>query len=78
MQPPFHPSQCQRYLDALTDRERRILTLVAQGLRDQEIATMLCLSVRTVNNRLQNSYAKLGVSNRTAALIAWENSDCVE
>ena len=78
MQPPSDPTQCQRYLDALTDRERRILTLVAQGLRDQEIATMLCLSVRTVNNHLQNSYVKLGVSNRTAALIAWENSDCVE
>lgn len=78
MQPPSDPTQCQRYLDALTEREQHMLTLVAQGLRDQEIATILCLSVRTVNNHLQNIYAKLGVSNRTAALIAWENSDCVE
>ena len=48
----------------LTPRERDIATLAAQGESSQEIADRLFLSVRTVNNHLQNVYAKLGVSGR--------------
>lgn len=48
----------------LTDREREIALFAAGGAASKEIATALCLSVRTVNNHLQHVYTKLGVSNR--------------
>jgi DNA-binding CsgD family transcriptional regulator/chromosome segregation and condensation protein ScpB len=48
----------------LTPRERDIAALAARGASSKEIATRLYLSVRTVNNHLQNAYTKLGVSGR--------------
>lgn len=54
--------------DRLTPREREVILLVGQGLTDQEVASQLCLSVRTVQNHLHRSYNKLRVNNRTAAV----------
>ena len=51
----------------LTARERDIATLAAQGESSKEIAERLFLSVRTVNNHLQNVYSKLGVAGPTPA-----------
>jgi DNA-binding CsgD family transcriptional regulator len=48
----------------LTAREREIGTLAAAGLASREIAQRLFLSRRTVENHLQNIYAKLGVRGR--------------
>ena len=48
----------------LTARERDIASLAARGRSGQEIADQLFLSVRTVNNHLQNVYSKLGISGR--------------
>jgi DNA-binding CsgD family transcriptional regulator len=48
----------------LTPREREIALLAAAGSSSPEIAGRLVLSVRTVNNHLQNAYRKLGVSRR--------------
>jgi ATP/maltotriose-dependent transcriptional regulator MalT len=48
----------------LTARERDIAVLAAQGDSSKEIAERLFLSVRTVDNHLQNVYSKLGVSGR--------------
>ena len=48
----------------LTARERDIATLAAQGESSKAIAAQLFLSVRTVNNHLQNVYSKLGVTGR--------------
>ena len=48
----------------LTARERDIAAMAAQGITSQQIADRLYLSVRTVNNHLQNVYTKLGVSGR--------------
>ncbi len=48
----------------LTDREREVATLAAQGLSSREIADGLFLSVRTVDNHLQQVYVKLGVKRR--------------
>jgi DNA-binding CsgD family transcriptional regulator len=48
----------------LTEREREISLLVAHGRTSRDIATELHLSVRTVNNHLQNVFSKLGVSSR--------------
>ncbi len=48
----------------LTNREREIAVLAAEGLTSKEIADRLFLSVRTVDNHLQNVYLKLGVKGR--------------
>ena len=48
----------------LTEHERDIAALAAQGDSSKEIAERLFLSVRTVDNHLQNVYSKLGVSGR--------------
>jgi DNA-binding CsgD family transcriptional regulator len=48
----------------LTPREREIASLAAAGDSSKEIAAKLTLSVRTVENHLQNAYSKLGVTSR--------------
>src|SRR3989304_1789946 len=48
-------------IESLTDREREILELLAQGLSNKTIATRLYLSVRTVEGHLANIYSQLGV-----------------
>ncbi len=54
----------------LTDRERDVLRLVAQGYTDKEIAGELYVSARTVQNHLASVRAKLGL-NRRAELARW-------
>jgi len=54
----------------LTAREREILTLVAEGLTDAQIARMLVLSPHTVHRHVANVRTKLGVPSRAAA-AAW-------
>jgi ATP/maltotriose-dependent transcriptional regulator MalT len=48
----------------LTSAERETAVLAAQGHSDKEIAETLCLSVRTIENRLQRVYEKLGIAGR--------------
>jgi DNA-binding NarL/FixJ family response regulator len=50
----------------LTPRERDIATLAARGESSRAIAERLVVSVRTVDNHLQNVYTKLGISGRRA------------
>jgi DNA-binding CsgD family transcriptional regulator len=52
----------------LTAREREVLTWVAQGKTNAEIARLLWLAPSTVRKHLENTYAKLGVSTRTGAV----------
>ncbi|TDC80364.1 LuxR family transcriptional regulator [Micromonospora sp. KC606] len=49
---------------ALTDRERQIATLAADGVTSRVIAERLFLSTRTVENHLQRVYSKLGITGR--------------
>jgi non-specific serine/threonine protein kinase len=57
--------------EALTRREREVLTLLCQHLTDPEIAAQLFLSLRTVNNHVAHIFDKLGVhSRRDAAALA--------
>lgn len=53
---------------ALTRREREVLALVSEGMRNAEIAETLWLSPATVRKHLENIYEKLGVHTRTAAV----------
>ncbi len=53
----------------LTDREREILALIAQGRRNEEIATHLSLSIKTVRNHASNIFSKLQVVDRAQAAI---------
>ena len=56
---------------ALTDREREVLVLVAQGLSNRQIADALVISERTARTRVSNILKKLGATSRTqAALLA--------
>ncbi len=52
----------------LTEREREILTLVARGWSNKEIARHLHIGTATVKSHLLHIYEKLGVSDRTAAV----------
>ena len=51
----------------LTKREVEILRLASEGLSNDQIAKRIWVTVQTVKFHLSNIYAKLGVSNRTAA-----------
>ena len=55
-------------LKRLTARENEILALLDEGLSQQEIADNLYLSLNTVRRHLQNTYRKLGATNKTLAL----------
>ncbi|MCX7708031.1 MAG: response regulator transcription factor [Anaerolineae bacterium] len=56
-------TEAQR-LDVLTEREREVLTLIAEGKSNQEIADALVISVKTVNRHRENIMAKLNLHSR--------------
>jgi DNA-binding NarL/FixJ family response regulator len=53
----------------LTDREREILTLIAQGYTNAAMAERLVLSLKTVRNYVSNIFGKLQVADRAEAII---------
>jgi DNA-binding CsgD family transcriptional regulator len=55
-------------VDGLTPREHQIVTLVAHGRKNHEIATLLYIAPGTVHKHLDNIYAKLGAHNRAEAV----------
>ncbi len=55
---------------AITRREAEILSLVAMGHTNAEIAPILWISPTTVRTHLENAFIKLGVHTRTAAVLA--------
>ena len=59
----------------LTEAERRVARLAAAGRSNKEIADTLFLSVRTVEGQLSNTYAKLGVRNRTELSLFFDRED---
>jgi DNA-binding NarL/FixJ family response regulator len=55
--------------ESLTDRERDIVRLMAGGYSNREIADLLNLSEGTVKNHISNLLSKLGVRDRTRAVL---------
>ena len=55
--------------NSLSEREREILSLLAQGLSNADIARRLYLSEGTVGNYVSSIYNKLGVADRTQAAV---------
>ena len=56
-------------LEPLTERELEILRLMASGIGNREIATALALREGTVKNHVSNIFSKLGVTDRTKAVL---------
>lgn len=56
--------------EALTEREREVVTLVASGATNRDIAERMFVSEATVKTHLIHLYAKLGVNDRAAAVAA--------
>ena len=66
--PPGGGSPPQAF-PTLTEREREILNLIAQGHPNPSIARQLSLSTKTVGNYVSNIFTKLRVADRTQAII---------
>jgi DNA-binding NarL/FixJ family response regulator len=58
----------------LSARESEIMSLIADGNTNGEIASSLFLAEKTVKNHVRSIYSKLGVGNRSAAIAHWLGS----
>jgi DNA-binding NarL/FixJ family response regulator len=63
------PAVSRRAFPELTEREEEILSLVAQGKSNQQIAKELFVSLKTVRNHVSNIFLKLQVADRAQAVI---------
>jgi DNA-binding NarL/FixJ family response regulator len=63
------PTALPQLFPDLTEREREILTLIAQGYTNPAIAEKLVLSPKTVRNHVSNIFSKLQVAGRAEAII---------
>lgn len=58
----------------LTEREKQILKLIAQGLTNKSISRQLVIAEATVENHIHSIYEKLNISNRSqATAYAFQN-----
>jgi DNA-binding NarL/FixJ family response regulator len=62
------PAEDER-LASLTDQERKILDLIAEGLTNRQIGERIFLAEKTVKNYVSNLLAKLGMERRTEAAV---------
>jgi len=75
LDPALTPAVIEQYLakdgststsyERLSEREKQVLKLVAEGRSNKEIAEMLCLSVKTVRGHRANLMEKLDIHNRS-------------
>jgi two-component system, NarL family, response regulator LiaR len=65
---PFAPNTAQQQTIGITARELEILTLIARGLSNREIATQLFVSENTVKTHCSRAFDKLGAARRTQAV----------
>jgi DNA-binding NarL/FixJ family response regulator len=59
----------KRKISTLTEREREVITLIAQGLKNKQIADRLFISQTTVTHHLSSIYSKLNVSDRLELVV---------
>jgi len=62
-------------LASLSEQERRILELIAEGLTNRQIAERMHLAEKTVKNYVSNLLAKLGMQRRTEAAVFYTQLD---
>jgi len=68
------PAPGSEVLESLSQREREVLALIAEGLSNQLIAERLGIGEKTVKTHVSNVLGKLNVSDRTqAAVYAWKS-----
>src|SRR5579884_1259219 len=72
------PRRLAGHDDGLTERELKVLDLLARGKSNREIAEILCLSERTVENHARNIYGKLHVHDRTQAILVAQQKGYVK
>ena len=65
----LHPSHSPQAFPELSSREREILTLLAQGYKNAEIAERLVISSKTARNYVSNIISKLQVADRAQAIL---------
>ena len=65
---PFVPNTAHQQTLGITARELEILTLIARGLSNREIATQLFVSENTVKTHCARAFDKLGAARRTQAV----------
>ena len=64
------PSRPPPEFEPLTERELDVLRLMAEGMKYEEIAERLYISLNTVRSHVKAVYGKFGVDNRTKAIEA--------
>lgn len=57
------------HIGQLSDRERQVIQLIGEGLKNKQIAAQLCISEATVRHHLTSIFNKLGVSDRLELLV---------
>ncbi|WP_220209662.1 response regulator transcription factor [Reticulibacter mediterranei] len=68
------PALSSASANALTGREQEVLSYLAQGLTNTQIANQLLITRTTVNSYLRTIYSKLGVTSRASAIrYSWDH-----
>lgn len=73
-QDAFASSQRNSRLAALSAREVEVLSKVAEGATNEQVATSLSISTETVKSHMANIFAKLNVRNRMAAALTYHRA----
>ncbi|MCX6012922.1 MAG: response regulator transcription factor [Chloroflexi bacterium] len=68
-QHPLVSNEAEETIESLSSREMEIIKLAAKGLSNQQIASEIVISKRTVEGHMRSIFNKLGVGSRTEAVI---------
>ena len=67
--PALPPEEAEQQLEQLTDREREVMVLVAEGLSNDEIAARLVISPATAKTHVSRTMVKLGARDRAQLVV---------